>query len=118
MTIGWLVAHDYVKFIGNSGLETIDNSVKLHTVNTCANYIPLRHMVSIPIRDMVKLVLPYLDRHQFCQPEHIATKYLIKGEPIHFWENGMHMIAVRDDGDKEPTVLPYEVYIKIQNKEL
>lgn len=32
-----IVAHDYVRFMGNSGMQTISSSnVPLHTVNTCA----------------------------------------------------------------------------------
>lgn len=39
-----IVAHDYVRFMGNSGMQTISGSnVPLHTVNTCANWIPMMH---------------------------------------------------------------------------
>lgn len=113
-----IVAHDYVKFVGNSGLGTTDISVKLHTINTCANYIPLQHMVSFPIRDMIELIIPHLSKHPLCTKERIEGKYLTKGDPIHFWENGVHMISLRDELDVMPTILPYEVYSKIRNGEL
>lgn len=47
-----IVAHDYVRFMGNSGMQTISSSnVPLHTVNTCANWIPMMQEVTIPIRE-------------------------------------------------------------------
>lgn len=67
-----IVAHDYVRFMGNSGMQTISGSnVPLHTVNTCANWIPMMQEVTIPIREMVKLILPFLNSHEYCNENHI-----------------------------------------------
>lgn len=52
------VAHDYVRFSSNEG-----PGVKLHTVNTRANWIPMRHEVTIPIREVISVVLPHLCAH-------------------------------------------------------
>ena len=64
------VAHDYVRFCSNEGLQA-KSGVELHTVNTCANWIPMRQEVTIPIREVISVVLPHLCRHEYCQPEHI-----------------------------------------------
>lgn len=72
-----IVAHDYVRFMGNSGMQTISSSnVPLHTVNTCANWIPMMQEVTIPIREMVKLVLPFLNSHEYCNENHIKDNYV------------------------------------------
>lgn len=69
------VAHDYVRFSSNEGLQA-KPGVKLHTVNTCANWIPMRHEVTIPIREVISVILPHLCAHEYCQPEHInPNKY-------------------------------------------
>lgn len=56
------VAHDYVRFSSNEGLQA-KPGVKLHTVNTYANWIPMRHEVTIPIREVISVVLPHLCAH-------------------------------------------------------
>lgn len=56
------VAHDYVRFCSNEGLQA-KSGVELHTVNTCANWIPMRQEVTIPIREVISVVLPHLCRH-------------------------------------------------------
>lgn len=54
------VAHDYVRFCSNEGLQA-KSGVELHT---CANWIPMRQEVTIPIREVISVVLPHLCRHQ------------------------------------------------------
>lgn len=54
------VAHDYVRFCSNEGLQA-KSGVELHTV---ANWIPMRQEVTIPIREVISVVLPHLCRHQ------------------------------------------------------
>lgn len=69
------VAHDYVRFCSNEGLQA-KSGVELHTVNTCANWIPMRQEVTIPIREVISVVLPHLCRHEYCQPEHIRAEVM------------------------------------------
>lgn len=47
----------------NEGLQA-DHDVKLHTVNTCANWIPMRQSVTIPIRQLIQVVLPILNKRE------------------------------------------------------
>lgn len=49
------VAHDYVRFCSNEGLQA-KSGVELHTVNTCANWIPMRQEVTIPIREGTEMI--------------------------------------------------------------
>lgn len=50
------VAHDYVRFCSNEGLQA-KSGVELHTVNTCANWIPMRQEVTIPIREVISFLI-------------------------------------------------------------
>lgn len=114
-----IVAHDYVRFMGNSGMQTISSSnVPLHTVNTCANWIPMMQEVTIPIREMVKLVLPFLNSHEYCNENHIKDNYVLESDPTVFYRNGVKMIALREEGKENFNEIPYSLYEKIKKGDL
>lgn len=114
-----IVAHDYVRFMGNSGLQTKGpKDVPLHTVNICANWIPLMHSVDIPIREMVKFVLPYLNSHEYCTEEHIKDNYKWIHSPTVFCKDGVKMILLREDKQEDYTQIPYSLYKAIKDNKL
>ena len=113
------VAHDYVRFSSNEGLQA-KPGVKLHTVNTCANWIPMRHEVTIPIREVISVVLPHLCAHEYCQPEHInPNRYNHSTEWIRYRsKEGTEMIAIRPKNQNDYTHIPYSVYKQIKETDL
>lgn len=113
------VAHDYVRFSSNEGLQA-KSGVKLHTVNTCANWIPMRHEVTIPIREVISVVLPHLCAHEYCQPEHInPNRYNHNTERIRYRsKEGTEMIAIRPKNQNDYTHIPYSVYKQIKETDL
>lgn len=103
------VAHDYVRFSSNEGLQA-KPGVKLHTVNTCANWIPMRH---IPIREVISVVLPHLCAH--INP----NKYNHNTEWIRYRsKEGTEMIAIRPKNQNDYTHIPYSVYKQIKETDL
>ena len=109
-----IVAHDYVRFYDNPGLQA-KSGVELHTVNTCANWIPMRQSVTFNIRDIVKFILPYLTEHKYCTEEHIKDNYMFSPSTIEYSNGEQPMIAVRLDGDEDYTCMPTKVYKRIKN---
>lgn len=109
------VAHDYVRFWSNEGLQA-KSGVQLHTVNTCANWIPMRQCVTIPIRQLIQVVLPILSKREECSVEHLkGNKYAYEEDSIIYWDGKEKMIALRRQGETKYTHLPYSMYEYIQN---
>ena len=113
------VAHDYVRFCSNEGLQA-KSGVELHTVNTCANWIPMRQEVTIPIREVISVVLPHLCRHEYWQPEHInPDKYKYDTGRIRYRsKEGTEMIAIRPRNQNDYIHIPYSVYKQIKEEDL
>lgn len=109
-----VIAHDYVRFVCNSGLSTKGADVPLHTVNTCGNWIPMKQSATIPIRQLVKVVLPLLNSHEYCTEKHIEGNYMWSQTPIIFYKDGVEMIALREEKNPDFTVIPYSLYYKIK----
>ena len=103
------VAHDYVRFCSNEGLQA-KSGVELHTVNTCANWIPMRQEVTIPIREMISVVLPHLCRHEHINPDKYDTGRHSK--------EGTEMIAIRPRNQNDYIRIPYSVYKQIKEEDL
>lgn len=106
------VAHDYVRFCSNEGLQA-KSGVELHTVNTCANWIPMRQEVTIPIREVISVVLPHLCRHEYCQPDKYDT-----GRIRYRSKEGTEMIAIRPRNQNDYIHIPYSVYKQIKEEDL
>lgn len=117
------VAHDYVAFYGNVGMTT-ENSVEVHgKYASCNNWIKQRVEFQIPIREMIKLVLPYLNRHPYCSPDHLETEEgkpnYIYGNNIVFYSNPKteeDMVAIRTEGEEEFTIITRKLYNYLKNK--
>lgn len=106
------VAHDYVRFCSNEGLQA-KSGVELHTVNTCANWIPMRQEVTIPIREVISVVLPHLCRHEHINPD----KYKYDTGRIRYRsKEGTEMIAIRPRNQNDYIHIP--VYKQIKEEDL
>ena len=118
------VAHDYVEFCSNSGVTTEGSLTVDGKFASYSNWIRQLVTIHIPIREMVKFILPYLNSHKYCQEEHLITS---EGKPNYCWNNntiffknadGEQMAAVRLEQEEEYTILPRKVYNAIKNKEI
>lgn len=98
-----------MRFCSNEGLQA-KSGVELHTVNTCANWIPMRQEVTIPIREVISVVLPHLCRHQ---PEHINPDKYDTGRRS---KEGTEMIAIRPRNQNDYIHIP--VYKQIKEEDL
>lgn len=116
------IAHDYVRFYGNSGLQT-KGDVKLSgPAKTCENWIKAQHEVTIDIRTFVDVVMPILEMSEFLKKEHLVDT---EGKPLYTYhdkpffykdpETKIEMVALPNTPDKgEWYHLPYKIYKKIR----
>lgn len=116
-----VIAHDYVQFSGNSGLE-IDSSAGFQPKGkfaTCANWIKGYFNVQINIRSFIKVILPHLLESEYCQESHLVDE---KGNPLYNWDSrpiifhkeNKDVIAFKmKDGNY--TIIPYEAYTQIKD---
>lgn len=80
-----IVAHDYVRFIGNGGIQSDSHCESLTgPYKRCSNWICAQHETTIGIRDMIQVVLPFLNKHKYCQKEHLLYE---DGTPAYTWDN-------------------------------
>jgi hypothetical protein len=98
--------HDYVSFSGAKRVNNKDGE---------NYYIPVR--VTIPIRLFQKVILPYLNNHQYSQPEHLVyedgkANYTYYNQVVVFWDNGIKKYAIIMKGETEPTIVTEEFYNK------
>lgn len=114
------VAHDYVEFGENTGITT-ENDVKLYGKFVyCSNWIKAWYNIQIPIRTLIKVVLPHLNKHKYCQEEHLLQE---DGKPAYNWETEPFTCKDEDDNcyvyvkqkDGEFCKIPLEVYNQIKN---
>ena len=63
------VTHDYVEFEGNVALYCKDNFIKQDGVRV--NVVFHNTRMQIPILDFYKVILPYLNKNQYLQAEHV-----------------------------------------------
>lgn len=73
-----IVAHDYVRFHGAVNIQQspIDDKGNYPVKNThgACNWIPARGDVTISIRDMFDIVMPYLNNHPYLQAKHFEER--------------------------------------------
>jgi len=79
---GITIAHDYVRFHGNIGIEQQRDKNGNYPVKSesVANWIYASGSISIGIRDMYDLILPMLNRHKYLQPAHFALRECADGD--------------------------------------
>ena len=118
------IAHDYVQFEKVGSIETDWRSIpslqSKHAI--CSNRLPVFQQFQIPIRAFVEVMLPILNKHEYCQPEHLVYEdgklaYLDKYNMVRYRnEKDENMIAVPQD-DGTYFHLPLSVYNRIKNSE-
>lgn len=117
------VAHDYVEFYGNVGMTT-EGSVEVNgKYATCSNWIKQYVGLQIPIREMIKIILPYLNSHPYCRLDHLVTN---EGKPNYIYSNNIvffkdqstkeDMVAIRVEGEEEFNVITRKLYNYLKNK--
>lgn len=120
--IRMVAMHDYVEFSANQGI--IADAECGHVTGPfafCTNWIKARHKVQIGIRDMVKFVLPYLNKNEYCTEEHLldsdgTPNYNWDNRPIFYYDNGQKMVAYHKEDDPEITIVTEEEYNSLINK--
>jgi hypothetical protein len=110
-----VIAHDYVRFKGNSGIQTEGSLTVEGPYAWCSNWIEAQHEVTISIREMVEFVLPFLNQNKYCTEEHLLCEdgtpnYTWGNSVIFFTENGEQKVYVRLDHSDEWTIIPRSVY--------
>lgn len=66
------VAHDYLSISTRSFMENLDGSSRWNEINGKRYHgTPVRKTVTINIRDLIDIVLPFLNEHPNCQREHL-----------------------------------------------
>lgn len=97
------VAHDYVRFIGDCSFEMErdekGNYPYTPKKGTC-NWVNSRGSVTISIRDMITMVLPFLNNHKYLQQQHIADRTYDKDDE-YFAQHGLTEPRWKK-GDKHP----------------
>lgn len=114
------VVHDYIRFDTTICIQG-ESSVSLdhgHTGGNC-NIVFTDHSIQIPIAVMVNSILPALNEHKYCQPEHMNSGSYNYGSKNLIWNNsdGRKMISVLIEGNETPNVIPYDLYLKLAGKD-
>ena len=116
-----VVAHDYVQFGANTGIM-LDPSANWHPTGKFAgvasNWINGYFNVQIGIRPFIKVVLPHLLSHKYCQEEHLTDEagnlnYNWTSIPLIINKEGKSLVALKGN-DGEYTLIPHEAYMQIK----
>ena len=113
------IAHDYVRFMGNSGIQTKGSLSVDGPFARCSNWVYAQQDVTIDIREMVKFVLPFLNKNEYCTEEHLLCEdgtpnYTWGDSIIFFSENGEEKVYIRLDHSDEWTIIPRSVYNRLK----
>jgi len=142
-----VVAHDYVQISTRSHMYQQNRGdgtfpYKNKTVCNWVDDIPVS--VQISIRDMIDIVLPFLNNHQYCQQEHIADRvhteddkyykdynlteprykagdkypaYAYYGSAIKFYDpiEKQHKVAIRRTDQKNYDIISQDLYNSIKD---
>lgn len=116
------IAHDYVRFVGNGGIQTKGSITVDGPFAWCSNWVRAQHDVTIGIREMVKFVLPLLNRNEYCTEEHLlcddgTPNYTWGDSVIFFSENGEEKVYIRLDHKDEWTIIPRSVYNRLTTRD-
>jgi len=77
-----IIAHDYLRIIGSDLIHTGDKFYEKNGKSAClksrhglcSNTISVPVDVTIGIKSAQKILLPYLSKHKYMQPEHLADR--------------------------------------------
>lgn len=117
------IAHDYVQFSGRTYMN-IDCKPYGKFKSIASNIIGYYTDLQIPIRKLIKIVLPFLNNSKYCQEAHITNE---DGTPKYNYESNTPLITVSEgktlvhirQENGEYYSMPIDVYnsIKKQTKE-
>lgn len=109
-----MVAHDYVLFntIQNISFSIDNQDTAFGKYAVCRNNIHYKASVQIGIREMIQIVLPYLQNHKYMQKEHIGKRTTDSGEEyfpycyngtstVRYFNDNVAMIALREGNTDE-----------------
>lgn len=139
-----VVAHDYVRIHSSNHIDMLPNKEGKYPFKTkgCINLYESKTSVTIHIKDMIDIVMPFLNKHKYLQPEHIADRtyekddeyyiqydidkprykkgdkypaYSYMGAVIKFYEEGQLVVNIRRCGEKSWSKLTNEMYQQIKS---
>jgi hypothetical protein len=108
------VCHDYLGITSTQSVQNSDGS--------WAGSIPT--YIQIPIRLLAKVILPYLNEHKYCQPEHFALRDNNK-EPYCYYSQVLktynqatnsYLVTMIIEGTGEEVTMTEESYNKLQEQ--
>jgi len=111
------VCHDFVEFYGYGG---IGSNVDIKQGNMITRSLHDSGIsFTFPIRDMVAVVLPYLNSHEYCQEQHLVNS---DGTPNYTYNKSIigyynvakkcYMVAIRLRGETAYSHVTLEFYNK------
>ena len=120
------IAHDYVQFSGRTYMN-VEASEDLKPYgkfkSIASNIMGYYTDLQIPIRQFIKVVLPFLHKSKYCQEAHITNedgtpRYNYSNTPLITVSEGKQLIHIRQENG-EYYSMPIDVYnsIKKQIKE-
>ena len=77
------IAHDYVRFIGQSHIEMEHDGKGNYPYipkSGASNLVRIESEVTISIREMIEVVLPLLKNHKYLQKEHICDRVKLEDD--------------------------------------
>jgi hypothetical protein len=127
-----MVVHDYVKFISTDWVNNETNEI-----------VTFKTEVSIDIRDIIKLVIPFLKNHKYFQKPHLKDRvhskddtyfknyglteptykkgekypaYAHTGFAMKYWDGNTAKVKFRRTGESSYSTVTFEVWELIKDK--
>lgn len=111
------VNHDFIEFYGN-GIIRSDVDVKQGCMTSRSLY-DSGVSIQIPIRDVITMILPHLNNHEYCQEQHLlnpdgSPNYTYTKSTIGYYDvtKKCHMVAIRLKGETAYSHVTLEFYNK------
>jgi len=76
-SVGVSVAHDYVQFSGYCAFQMKPKPGGIYPYKPnsgASNWVRSRASIQIHIRDMIKIIMPYLNQHEYLQETHLKER--------------------------------------------
>ena len=117
------IAHDYVQFSGKTYMN-VETSLDWRPYgkfkSVAANIMGYYTDLQIPIRQFIKVVLPFLHNSKYCQEAHITNedgtpKYNYSDTPLITVSEGKQLVHLRQENG-EYYSMPIDVYNSIKNQ--
>lgn len=117
------IAHDYVQFSGRTYMN-VEASEDLKPYgkfkSVASNIMGYYTDLQIPIRQFIKIVLPFLHKSKYCQESHITNedgtpRYNYSDTPLITVSEGKQLIHLRQENG-EYYSMPIDVYNSIKKQ--